>query len=95
MLWGCGAALGNPIAIAAASDDPDRAGQRVSVVTSFSTFASLTAPPLLGLLVDTIGGRHALGVIGVAIIVSLAVSGAVRRTPAPEPAGETSESVTV
>ena len=79
VLWGCGAALGNPIAITAASDDPDRAGQRVSVVTSFSTITALAAPPLLGLLADAVGARHALLVIGVVMIVSLAVAGQVRR----------------
>ncbi|MFC9561167.1 MFS transporter [Agromyces sp. NPDC056965] len=89
VLWGCGAALGNPIAISAASDDPERAGQRVSVVTSFSTISSLTAPPLLGLLADAVGARYALAAIGAVMIVSLSVAGQVRRRPiepAPEPA---------
>ncbi|PWC05195.1 MFS transporter [Agromyces badenianii] len=86
VLWGFGAALANPIAIAAASDDPGKAGQRVSVVTSFSTIASLGAPPLLGMLADAVGARHALLVIGAAVIVSFAVAGQVRRQP-PERAG--------
>ncbi|MFB9641369.1 MFS transporter [Agromyces lapidis] len=88
VLWGCGTALGNPIAISAASDDPDRAGQRVSVVTSFSTISSLAAPPLFGLLADEVGARSALLVVGAVIILSLAVAGQARRRPAPaaEPA---------
>ncbi|AWB96330.1 MFS transporter [Agromyces badenianii] len=81
VLWGFGAALANPIAIAAASDDPAKAGQRVSVVTSFSTIASLGAPPLLGMLADAVGARHALLVIGAAVIVSFAVAGQVRKQP--------------
>ncbi|MGX5697291.1 MFS transporter [Agromyces soli] len=78
VLWGCGAALSNPIAIAAASDDPARAAQRVPVVTSFSTITMLTAPPLLGMLADEVGARLALSVVGIAAIVSLSVAGAVR-----------------
>lgn len=83
VLWGCGTALGNPIAISAASDDPARAGQRVSVVTSFSTISSLAAPPLFGLLADEVGARSALLVVGAVIILSLAVAGQARRRPAP------------
>ena len=78
VLWGCGAALGNPVAIAAASDDPTHAAPRVAVATSFSTVAMLTAPPLLGLLVDGVGARHALLVICAATVLSLAVAGQVR-----------------
>lgn len=80
VLWGMGAALGVPIAIAAASDDPEHAGQRVAVVTSFSTIASLAAPPLLGLLVDQIGVLTSLLVVAAAAVISLSFSGAVRRS---------------
>lgn len=83
VLWGCGAALGNPIAIAAASDDPAKAGPRLSVVTSFSTVAALAAPPLLGLLADSIGPRHALLAIGGFMVVSLLLADQVRRRPLP------------
>ena len=76
--WGCGAALANPIAIAAASDDPLRAPGRVAVVTSFSSVAQLSAPPVLGLLADGWGERHALLVICAAMVLSLAVAGQVR-----------------
>jgi MFS family permease len=76
--WGCGAALANPIAIAAASDEPARAAARVSVVTSFSAMAQLTAPPVLGLLADGWGERHALLVICAAMVLSLSVAGRVR-----------------
>ena len=81
VLWGCGAALANPIAIAAASDDPAHAPARVSVVTSFISFGSLTAPPVLGLLADTIGGRHALLTITVAAVLSIVLAGWVRPLP--------------
>lgn len=77
VLWGFGAALGVPIAIAAASDEPTRAAARVSVVTSFSSMAQLAAPPVLGLLVETIGGRYALGTISIALLLSIALAGQV------------------
>ncbi len=80
VLWGMGAALGVPIAIAAASDDPEHAGQRVAVVTSFSTIASLAAPPLLGLLVDQVGVLTSLLVVAAAAVISLSFSSAVRRS---------------
>lgn len=83
VLWGCGAALANPVAIAAASDDPAHAAPRVAVATSFSTVAMLSAPPLLGLLVDGVGARHALLVICAATVLSLAVAGQVRPLPRP------------
>ncbi len=83
VLWGCGAALANPIAIAAASDDPLRAPGRVSVVTSFISFGQLTAPPLLGLLADSIGGRHALLTITVATVLSIVLAGWVKPLPQP------------
>ena len=86
VLWGCGAALANPVAIAAVSDDPAHAAPRVAVATSFSTVAMLTAPPLLGLLVDGVGARHALLVICAATVLSLAVAGQVRPLPRPAPA---------
>lgn len=75
VLWGAGAALANPIGIAAASDEPRHAAARVSVVTSFLSFAHLTAPPVLGLLVDQLGARHALLLICAATLVSIAVAG--------------------
>lgn len=81
VLWGIGAALAAPIAIAAASDDASRAGERVSVVTSFSTLASLAAPPLLGLLVDQVGPLLSMLLVAAAVVVSVAFSGAVKRTP--------------
>jgi MFS family permease len=88
--WGCGAALANPIAISAASDDPVHAAARVAVASSFSTVAMLAAPPLLGLLADTVGVRTALLAITGAVVLSLALAGQVRPpTGRPDPAPRT------
>lgn len=77
-LWGAGAALAVPVALTAAADDPAHAAVRVSVVTTFSSVAQLTAPPLLGLLVDSLGGRRTLLLIVVAMVMSICASPAVR-----------------
>ncbi|WP_367188086.1 sugar MFS transporter [Cellulomonas sp. 73-92] len=83
-LWGFGAALAVPIGIAAASDDPRRAAGRVAAVSVFSSVASITAPPLLGLAAESMGARHALLLVTVAMVASVAVAGQVRRSrPAP------------
>ncbi|GAA1939918.1 MFS transporter [Agromyces allii] len=81
LLWGCGAALGNPIAISAASDDPAHSGPRVAVVTSFSTVSSLAAPPLLGLLASEVGARNAMLVVAAVAVVSFSVASQARRRP--------------
>ena len=74
VLWGMGAALAVPLAIAAASDDPLKAAARVSVVSAFASMSSLAAPPLLGLAAEAIGARHALTLIVVALVASLLLS---------------------
>lgn len=74
-LWGVGAALCFPIAVAAVSDDPLRAAGRVSVMASLGSVAALTAAPLIGVAASALGGtRHALLVVLIAMLASLAVS---------------------
>lgn len=85
--WGLGAALANPVALTAAADDPTHAAVRVSVVTTFGSVAQLSAPPVLGLLVDSVGARHTLALIVVAMVVSVVASPAVRPLGAPLRAG--------
>ncbi|MCC2336710.1 MFS transporter [Cellulomonas wangsupingiae] len=79
VLWGVGAALAVPIGIAAASDDPVRAAGRVAVVSAFASMASLVAPPVLGLAAESVGARHALTLIVVAMVLSVVVAPAVAR----------------
>ncbi len=75
ILWGFGAALGFPVGMSAASDDPVHAAARVSVVSSIGYIAFLAGPPLLGMLAEHVGYRHALLVIAVPLVLSLALSG--------------------
>jgi len=72
--WGFGAALAVPIGIAAASDDPRRAAARVALVSTFASGASIAAPPLLGLAAETMGARHMLLLVVVAMVASVSVS---------------------
>lgn len=71
--WGAGAALGFPVGMSAAADDPIRAAARVSVVSTIGYSAFLAGPPLLGLLAQQVGYRHALLVIIVPVVLGLLV----------------------
>lgn len=69
VLWGAGAALGFPMSISAAADDPVWAAPRLSVVTSIGYLAYLAGPPLVGFVADGVGVRRAVGVVLVALVV--------------------------
>lgn len=79
-LWGIGVSLGFPVGMSAAADDPVRAAARVSVVSTIGYAAFLCGPPLLGLLADQVGIRHALLAVLALVAVSLAAAGSARRT---------------
>jgi MFS family permease len=74
VLWGAGAALGFPVGISAAADDPRRAAVRVSVVTTIGYTAFLAGPPLLGFLGEHVGVLDALLVVALVAVPSLLVS---------------------
>ncbi|WP_322746790.1 MFS transporter [Cellulomonas sp. S1-8] len=79
--WGMGAALGFPVGMSAAADDPLRAAPRVAVVSTIGYSAFLAGPPLLGLLAEHVGYRHALLAILVPVVLGLLVMSAVRPLP--------------
>lgn len=74
VLWGTGAALGFPMGMSAAADDPRHAAARVSVVSTIGYTAFLAGPPLLGFLGDQVGIRNALLAVGVAVLASFLVA---------------------
>ena len=78
VLWGFGAALGFPVGMSAAADDPERAAFRVSVVSSIGYTAFLAGPPLIGLLAEHVGILSALFVVVAALTLGLAACGASR-----------------
>ena len=87
LLWGGGAALGFPVGMSAAADDPVRAPVRVSVVSSLGYTAFLAGPPLVGFLAEAAGILRSLLVVLVALVVGALAAGASRepvaRTPQP------------
>jgi MFS family permease len=85
LLWGFGAALGFPVGMSAAADDPARAARRVSVVSTIGYGAFLAGPPLLGFVGDQVGTLRSLLVIAIAMVPAAVLVLAVRR-PAPGPA---------
>ena len=84
VLWGAGAALGFPMGMSAAADEPERAAARVSVVSTVGYTAFLAGPPLIGFLGDVVGIRTALLAVGVAVLASFLVAPAARERSAPE-----------
>ena len=87
VLWGTGAALGFPMGMSAAADEPRLAAARVSVVSTIGYTAFLAGPPLLGFLGDQMGIRNALLAVGVAVLASFLVAPAAAERPAGEPRG--------
>lgn len=83
-VWGMGAALGFPVGMSAASDDPLRAAARVSVVATMGYSAFFIGPPLIGFLAEHVGYRHALLVILVPLVLSLFLMNQAREAPGAE-----------
>ena len=73
LVWGAGAAVGFPVGMSAASDDPLHAAQRVAVVSTIGYAAFLAGPPVLGFLAQHLGYRHALLTICVPVLLGLLV----------------------
>ena len=82
VLWGLGAALGFPVGMSAAADDPARSAARVSVVSTIGYVAFLAGPPVLGLLADHVGYRMALLTIAAPLVLSLILSPVAAPLPA-------------
>ncbi|MFV0427469.1 MAG: MFS transporter [Beutenbergiaceae bacterium] len=78
LLWGLGAALGFPVGMSAASDEPLKAAARLSVVATVGYSAFLVGPGLLGLLAEQVGYRLALIAVVLPLLASLLVLRATR-----------------
>jgi fucose permease len=79
LMWGLGAAMGFPVCIAAAGDDPARAAARVAVVSSLGYAAFLGGPPLLGLLGGLFGIQQAILVVSAALLLAFLAAGSTQR----------------
>lgn len=81
VLWGLGVALGFPVGMSAAADDPRNAAARVSAVATIGYGAFLIGPPLIGMLGEEIGLLPALAVV-LALVALAGVCSPAARKPA-------------
>ncbi|ALO65956.1 MFS transporter [Arthrobacter alpinus] len=79
VFWGLGSALGFPVAMSAASDDPEHAAARVSVVSTLGYGAFLGGPPLLGLLAEHVGVLHSLLAVLAMLVIAFFLTPVVRK----------------
>src|SRR5690606_27796867 len=77
VVWGLGAALGFPVGMSAAGDDPVGAAARVSAVATIAYCAFLVGPPVLGFVGESIGILNSLWIVfGLIVVAGLAVPAA-------------------
>lgn len=77
--WGLGSALGFPVGMSAAADEPAAAAGRVSVVASIGYLAFLAGPPLIGLLGNHVGTLRSLTAAGALVCLGGLTAGACRQ----------------
>jgi MFS family permease len=78
VVWGLGAALGFPVGISAASDNPVGAAARVSAVATIAYCAFLVGPPVIGFVGEHLSSiLNALWIVfGLIVVAGLAVPAA-------------------
>ncbi|MET1043674.1 MAG: MFS transporter [Microbacteriaceae bacterium] len=84
VLWGLGSALGFPVGMSAAADDPRTAAATVSAVATVGYCAFLVGPPVIGFLGEQVGLLSALLVVLVLVATAGAAAGAAREPTAPK-----------
>jgi cyanate permease len=72
---GAGTALGFPVGLSSAADDPRYAAGRVSTAASIGYVAFLAGPPAVGFVADHIGVQHGIAVTGVLLVVAFLLAG--------------------
>jgi MFS family permease len=85
VFWGLGAALGFPVGMSAAADDPRKAAARVSAVATIGYVAFLVGPPVIGFLGNHFGILHGLLLVLVLVALAGIVSYAAREPQATRP----------
>jgi Na+/melibiose symporter-like transporter len=81
VIWGMGAALGFPVGLSAASDDPQRAAMRVSVVSTIGYTAYVIGPGVIGVVAGHLGYRGALLVVAAPVVLAMVAARAARPLP--------------
>lgn len=77
-MWGAGLALGFPIGMSAASDDPAHAAHRVAVVAAVGYVGFIIGPVAIGLLGDRFGVLRGLVAVAVMLMLGAILSGVVK-----------------
>ncbi len=85
VLWGLGSALGFPVGMSAAADDPVNAAARVSAVATIGYLAFLVGPPLLGFVGEHVGLLNALLLVLVLVAIAGIVSPAAGKSEPVQP----------
>jgi len=70
LFWGLGSALGFPVGMSAAADNPEGSAARVSAVATVAYSAFLVGPPLIGTVGESTGLLTALWIVAALIAVS-------------------------
>lgn len=83
VMWGVGSALGFPVGMSAAADDPHNAGARVSAVATIGYLAFLVGPLLIGFLGEHFGLLRAFLVVLALIAVAGVLAPAAREPRRP------------
>jgi len=78
VMWGLGSALGFPVGMSAAADDPKTAAARVSAVATIGYCAFLVGPPVIGVLGEHYGILNALLVVLVLVTIAGLASSSAR-----------------
>jgi fucose permease len=85
LLMGLGIALGFPVGVSSAADDPHRAAARVSAAVSIGYLAFLFGPPAIGFLSDRVGVQHGIALAGLLLAAAFFLAGATAPLPVPAP----------
>jgi MFS family permease len=80
-LWGAGVALGFPVGMSAAADEPRHSAGRVSVVSSIGYLAFLAGPPFVGFLGHQVGTLRSLTAAAAVVSLGVLLSGVLRPAP--------------
>jgi len=86
LLMGLGTALGFPVGVTSAADDPRRAAARVSAASSIGYLAFLFGPPAIGFLSDRVGVQHGIVLAGLLLAAAFFLAAATAPLPIPGPA---------
>lgn len=87
ILWGLGVALGFPLGMSAAGDDPATAATRVSAVSLIGYTAYLVGPSLVGFVAQWTGVLLALNLILGLIVIAAVLTPATRERGGARPSG--------